>query len=92
VQELKETYEKIVIEGGYPLEGEVVINGAKNAAVAVIPAALMSEGESVIENLPLIEDVFAMDDILLKLGAKIEYDNHSLKIDARNLHSLHSAI
>lgn len=84
---MKEAYEKLVIEGGYPLEGEVVINGAKNAAVAVIPAALMADGESVIENLPLIEDVFAMDDILLRLGAKIEYDNHSLKIDARNLHS-----
>jgi UDP-N-acetylglucosamine 1-carboxyvinyltransferase len=87
VQELKEAYEKLVIEGGNPLYGEVIINGAKNAAVAVIPAALMADGESVIDNLPLIEDVFAMDDILLRLGAKIEYDNHSLKIDARNLHS-----
>lgn len=47
----------------------------------------MVEGESIIENLPLIEDVFAMDDILLRLGAKIEYDNHSLKIDASNLQS-----
>ncbi|WAM33526.1 UDP-N-acetylglucosamine 1-carboxyvinyltransferase [Caldicellulosiruptor morganii] len=84
---MKPNHEKIIIEGGYPLFGEVTINGAKNAAVAVIPAALMAEGESVIENLPLIEDVFAMDDILLRLGAKIEYDNHSLRIDASNLNS-----
>jgi len=84
---LKPNHEKLIIEGGYPLFGEVPINGAKNAAVAVIPAALMTEGESIIENLPLIEDVFAMDDILLRLGAKIEYDNHSLKIDASNLQS-----
>ncbi|WP_039763454.1 UDP-N-acetylglucosamine 1-carboxyvinyltransferase [Caldicellulosiruptor sp. F32] len=84
---MKPNHEKLIIEGGYPLFGEVPINGAKNAAVAVIPAALMTEGESIIENLPLIEDVFAMDDILLRLGAKIEYDNHSLKIDASNLQS-----
>lgn len=84
---MKPEYEKLIIEGGTPLFGEVTINGAKNAAVAVIPAALMTEGESIIENLPLIEDVFAMDDILLRLGAKIEYDNHSLKIDASNLHN-----
>jgi len=84
---LKPDHEKLIIEGGNPLFGEVPINGAKNAAVAVIPAALMVEGESIIENLPLIEDVFAMDDILLRLGAKIEYDNHSLKIDASNLQS-----
>ncbi|WP_271629353.1 UDP-N-acetylglucosamine 1-carboxyvinyltransferase [Caldicellulosiruptor sp. DIB 104C] len=84
---MKPNHEKLIIEGGYPLFGEVPINGAKNAAVAVIPAALMAEGESIIENLPLIEDVFAMDDILLRLGAKIEYDNHSLKIDASNLQS-----
>ncbi|WPX09407.1 UDP-N-acetylglucosamine 1-carboxyvinyltransferase [Anaerocellum danielii] len=84
---MKPDHEKLIIEGGNPLFGEVTINGAKNAAVAVIPAALMAEGESIIENLPLIEDVFAMDDILLRLGAKIEYDNHSLKIDASNLQS-----
>ncbi|WAM32042.1 UDP-N-acetylglucosamine 1-carboxyvinyltransferase [Caldicellulosiruptor naganoensis] len=84
---MKPDHEKLIIEGGNPLFGEVQINGAKNAAVAVIPAALMAGGESIIENLPLIEDVFAMDDILLRLGAKIEYDNHSLKIDASNLHS-----
>ncbi|AZT89695.1 UDP-N-acetylglucosamine 1-carboxyvinyltransferase [Caldicellulosiruptor changbaiensis] len=84
---MKPDHEKLIIEGGNPLFGEVQINGAKNAAVAVIPAALMAEGESIIENLPLIEDVFAMDDILLRLGAKIEYDNHSLKIDASNLQS-----
>lgn len=86
-ERLKQNDEKLVIEGGHPIEGEVAINGAKNAAVAVIPAALMAEGESIIENLPLIEDVFAMDDILIRLGAKIEYDNHSLKIDATNLNS-----
>ncbi|MEZ0537666.1 UDP-N-acetylglucosamine 1-carboxyvinyltransferase [Caldicellulosiruptoraceae bacterium PP1] len=76
----------MIINGGKPLKGEVTISGAKNAAVAIIPAALMAEGESIIENLPFIEDVFAIDDILLHLGAKIEYnEDHSLKIDTSNI-------
>ena len=49
--------DKIVIDGGKPLFGTVEISGAKNAAVAVIPAAVMATGISVLENLPAIEDV-----------------------------------
>lgn len=83
------TQNKILINGNIPLQGEVNINGAKNAAVAVIPAALMAEGEVIIENLPFIEDVFAIDEILYHLGAEIEYgENHSLKINTKNLKSI----
>ena len=49
--------EKFVINGGRPLHGEVRISGAKNAAVAILPAVLLSDGPCVIENLPDISDV-----------------------------------
>lgn len=48
--------EKLVIEGGVPLRGEVSITGAKNAAVAILPAAILAEGVCTIENLPCIAD------------------------------------
>lgn len=49
--------DKLIVQGRKRLVGEVNISGAKNAAVAVIPAAIMAEGVSVLENLPRIEDV-----------------------------------
>ena len=55
--------EKLVIEGGRPLKGEVSISGAKNAAVAVIPAAILIGGPCTIENIPDIKDVKVLIDI-----------------------------
>ncbi|MGI6199637.1 MAG: UDP-N-acetylglucosamine 1-carboxyvinyltransferase [Christensenellales bacterium] len=63
--------EKMRIVGGKRLEGTVKVAGSKNAAVAIIPAALLSDGVCTIENLPLIDDVFVMRDILRALGAKV---------------------
>ena len=81
--------DKFVIMGGKKLEGEVVISGAKNAAVAIIPAALLVEGICTIENIPAIKDVDVICNIMEELGAKIEFrDNrHTLVIDCRNLRS-----
>ena len=62
--------EKLVIKGGKRLEGCVNISGAKNAAVAIIPAALMVDGVCRIENLPCIEDVTSLYTTLNKIGAK----------------------
>lgn len=61
------------IIGGTPLRGEVTISGAKNAAVAIIPASLLVEGVSRIENVPDISDVRILLDILAGMGAKITY-------------------
>ena len=58
---------KYVIEGGYKLRGEVTISGAKNAAVAIIPAALLVDGTCRIENIPEIRDVTLMLDLLKNL-------------------------
>ena len=65
--------EKYVINGGKPLQGEVDISGAKNAAVAIIPAALMVDGICRIENMPQISDVDMLLKILQGLGARVEY-------------------
>ncbi len=78
--------EKLVIKGGTPLKGEVTISGAKNAAVAILPAALLINGKCTIENLPNISDVKLSCEILSKLGAKIEWiDNNTITIDTTNV-------
>ena len=64
--------EKFVIHGGKPLNGEVIISGAKNAAVAILPATILAAGKCRVENLPDISDVHVSLQILEALGAKIE--------------------
>ena len=77
-----------IINGGQPLFGEVTISGAKNAAVAIIPAALMVDGVCRIENIPQISDVTLLYTILAGLGAKVtEIDEHTVEIDSRNITS-----
>lgn len=78
--------ERLVINGGQPLYGAIDINGAKNAAVAILPATIMaSEGKCVIENIPDIEDVNCLERILLELGADIKINKSTIEIDSRKL-------
>ncbi|MCR5575514.1 MAG: UDP-N-acetylglucosamine 1-carboxyvinyltransferase [Oscillospiraceae bacterium] len=78
--------ERYVINGGTCLRGEVEISGAKNAAVAIIPAALMVEGVCVIENMPQISDTEMLLTILRELGAKIRFLNRStVEIDCTSV-------
>lgn len=78
--------EKLVIKGPTPLKGEVTINGAKNAAVAILPATLLIDGTCTIENLPNISDVNICCEILEALGAKITRNGkHSITVDSRNI-------
>lgn len=80
--------EKLVITGGNALEGEVVISGAKNAAVAIIPAAILVEGTCILENIPDIKDVNVILDMLVSLGASVEkLSSTTVKIDASNLNT-----
>ena len=79
--------EKYVIKGGSALHGEVEISGAKNAAVAIIPAALMVDGVCRIENLPQISDTDMLLTILADLGAKVSFINKStIEIDCTDVH------
>jgi UDP-N-acetylglucosamine 1-carboxyvinyltransferase len=66
--------DKFVIKGGTRLKGEVTISGAKNAAVAILPATLLINGVCTIDNLPNISDVKIFCEILTKLGAKITWN------------------
>ena len=80
--------EKLVVTGPTPLKGEVIINGAKNAAVAILPATLLIDGICTIENLPNISDVKISCEILESLGAKITWiDNHTITVDSRNINT-----
>ena len=80
--------EKLVITGKTPLKGEVIISGAKNAAVAIIPATLLINGVCTIENLPNISDVRLYCDILTEIGAKITWNTENeITVDTRNIDS-----
>ncbi len=81
--------EKFVINGGTPLHGEVEISGAKNAALAIIPAAILSQDVCVIDNLPCsISDIGYMMKILKQIGAQVRVINkHSIEIDSSHVDS-----
>ena len=83
--------EKLIIKGNTHLKGEVIISGAKNAAVAIIPATLLVNGICTLENVPNISDVKISCEILEKLGAKITWiSQNEITIDTRNI-SCHQA-
>lgn len=85
--------EKLVIKGGSRLQGEVVISGAKNAAVALLPATLLVDGICTINNLPYISDVKISCKILEELGAKVTWNgNNEVTIDARNINTSEAPI
>lgn len=76
---------KITIEGNNLLSGEIKISGAKNSAVALIPAAVLSKEKSIIYNVPEIKDIEYLIKIMELLDCKIEYKNNTLYIDSSNL-------
>ena len=79
---------KYIIEGGKSLYGEVPISGAKNAAVAILPAALLVNGTCRIENIPQISDVSLIFDILTDLGAEVRSVNaHAVEINCEHIRS-----
>lgn len=83
--------EKLIISGGKSLFGNIEISGAKNAAVAIIPAALMaSSGVSVIDNIPNIEDVQCLERIIEGLGSKIVKKHNSVTIDSTVVKNLNA--
>ena len=77
---------KYVIQGGKPLHGEINISGAKNAAVAILPATLLVNGPCRIENIPQISDVTLILEILQELGARVRTINRStVEIDCTKI-------
>ncbi len=84
--------ERLVIHGGRKLEGAVEINGAKNAAVAILPAVVAaSSGKCLIDNVPDIEDVHCLDRILSSLGCEVKkFDNNTLEIDSTSVNTVNA--
>ena len=78
---------RYVINGGKPLNGEVTISGAKNAAVAILPAAILVAGKCRVENVPDISDVRILLDILADMGAEITREEQgTVVLDCTNIH------
>jgi UDP-N-acetylglucosamine 1-carboxyvinyltransferase len=71
---------KLVIEGGHKLEGEVYISGAKNAALPIMAASLLIEDDVIINNVPNLEDVKTLSQLLERLGKKVEFSNKRMVI------------
>ncbi|ASA25091.1 UDP-N-acetylglucosamine 1-carboxyvinyltransferase [Paenibacillus donghaensis] len=80
--------EKLMIGGGRPLQGVVTISGAKNSAIALIPAAILAESEVVLDNLPSLSDVAVYSEILEELGATVTWSGNQMSIDPSRIVSI----
>jgi UDP-N-acetylglucosamine 1-carboxyvinyltransferase len=74
--------DKIVIEGGVPLKGEVNISGSKNAALPCLFATLLTDADCTLENIPRLRDIDTSCSLLTYLGKKVIYNNHSITVKA----------
>ena len=79
---------KIVIQGNKPLTGEITISGAKNSAVALIPAAILADSPVILEGVPDIQDVHSLIEILEIMGVKTKFENNQLEIDPTDIVSI----
>lgn len=77
--------DKIIVEGGRPLKGEVNISGAKNAALPILVSSLLTDGLCSFSNVPNLKDIESIKLLLSHLGAKIETDGDVVKIDSSNI-------
>ncbi len=79
--------DKIVVEGGVKLNGEIEISGAKNAALPILISSLLADGESVFSNVPRLMDIESIKLLLSSLGARIETDDRTVRIDGSGLNN-----
>ena len=85
--------EKLVITGATPLKGEVTVHGAKNSAIAILPATLLCNGICTLNNVPNIIDVRLSCQILEQLGSKFSWvGSNTLVIDNRNVNKTHAPL
>jgi len=76
--------DRIVVQGGNRLRGDVRISGAKNATLPMMAATLLTRGRSTLRNVPRLRDVLTMGHVLRVLGAQVDYTDHSMVIDTTN--------
>ena len=81
--------EQYIMKGGNPLAGEVMISGAKNAALGILAAAIMTDEDVLIENLPDVRDINVLLEAIQEIGAAVDrIDRHTVKINAKNIHEV----
>ncbi|GIO26835.1 UDP-N-acetylglucosamine 1-carboxyvinyltransferase [Ornithinibacillus bavariensis] len=80
--------QKMIVEGGHVLNGKVRISGAKNSAVALLPAAILADSEVTIEGLPQISDVYTLSDLLEEIGGNVSWDGQTIHINPENMISM----
>ncbi|RWR13457.1 UDP-N-acetylglucosamine 1-carboxyvinyltransferase [Siminovitchia fortis] len=80
--------EKLKIAGGYPLKGTIKVSGAKNSAVALIPATILADSPVKIEGLPHISDVDTLSGLLEEIGGKVTLDHGVMHVDPTNMISM----
>ena len=75
-----------IMKGGNPLVGDVVISGAKNAALGILAAAIMTDEDVIVENLPDVRDIYVLLEAIEEIGASVErLDRHSVRINASTI-------
>ena len=77
--------DKLVIEGGRRLEGQVDVGGAKNAALPILAATLLSSGKSRVSNVPQLRDTATLQRLLESLGVSVEWNHGTVTVDASSL-------
>jgi len=80
--------QKMLIEGGHILNGKVRISGAKNSAVALLPAAILADSKVTIEGLPDISDVYTLSQLLEEIGGHVSWDGWTIHVDPSGMVSM----
>ncbi len=77
--------EKLKVEGGHPLKGTIKVDGAKNSAVALVPAAILAESPITIEGLPNISDIHMLKGLLEEIGGNVTFEDGEMRVDPTNM-------
>ena len=81
--------EKIVVRGGNKLEGKVEIEGAKNAVLPILAAAILpSEGRTILTNVPMLSDVYTMNNVIRFLNVKVGFDENEKSVEIEDRKSV----
>ena len=75
--------DKLIIEGGHPLKGEVKVSGSKNATLPILAATLLTDEVCVIRNCPKLRDTFTMVKLLRSLGKTIDFDRDAIVVSSK---------
>ncbi|MBI5966488.1 MAG: UDP-N-acetylglucosamine 1-carboxyvinyltransferase, partial [Deltaproteobacteria bacterium] len=79
--------DKLIIEGGYRLVGQIPISGSKNAALPLFAASLLADGWNTLQNVPALADIRTISKLLLQMGVKIEGERNRVRLNAAGVHS-----